>query len=169
MGERWHPFGGPVDRHELWLIAATALVALVTPAAVGAIVKIQLDLQGKPTLSWLDGIGGIVPLTLSITVAWASFGLLCHWLLHRAAGSPRVLRAIRLAWVCGVVGGVVAIAPVLHEALQEAAYALLIAVLRPDYYWRYVLGGALAGGCIGFVAGYVIGRPDSRETLGASR
>ena len=158
MGERCHLFGGPVDRHELWLIAVTARAALVTPAVVGAIVKIQLDLQGKPTLSWLDGIGGIVPLTLSIAVAWAGFGLLCHWLLHRAAGSPRALRAIRLAWVCGVAGGIAVIAPVLHEALQQAAYALLIAVLRPDYYWRFVLSGALAGGCIEFVAGFVSGR-----------
>jgi hypothetical protein len=169
MGERWHPFRGPVDRYELWLIVSTACGALLTPAVVGAIVKIQLDLQGKPTLSWLDGIGGIVPLTLSIAVAWLVFGLLGHWLLHRVAGSPRALRAIRLAWVCGVAGGIVAIAPVLHEALQEAAYALLIAVLRPDYYWRCVLGGALAGGCIGFVAGYAIGRPRPRDATVAGR
>lgn len=169
MGGRWHPLGGPVDRHELWLIAVTVLAALVTPAAVGAIVKIQLDLHGKSTLTWLDGIGGIVPLTLSIAVAWAGFGLLCRWLLHRAAGSARASRAVRLAWVCGVAGGLLALVPVLHEALQQAAYALLIAVLRPDYYWRYVLGGALAGGCIGFVAGYVIGRPGPRDTPLASR
>lgn len=157
METRWNPFEPPLAAWERGLILATTAVALVVPGAVGALVKLQLDATAKPTLTWPAGAAGMVPLTISIAIGWMLYALACRWVIRQFGSKPEIVAAAQWGWAIGLVGGSCTLAPTLHELLQDAAIAMMVAILAPYLFWKSILLGAGAGFAAGFALRYIAG------------
>ena len=164
MEPRWNPFEPPRTAWERRLILATTAVALVVPGVVGALVKLQLDAIGKPTLTWSAGVAGMVPITIASAIGWMLYALACRWFIHRYETKPLIVAAAKWAWLVGLAGGSCTLAPTLHALLQDAAIAMMVAILAPYLFWKSILLGAAAGFVAGFALRYSVGCLRSSRT-----